>query len=255
MSVRFLLTAGLVLLLLCGCRRDPHLQVYIENVNAEKRMLEDTLYDLQYDYESKLREVEKLQGELSRLKGNGTGSSAPGTPAKVKSPSTSGGNLFPNIPDLKPPTVEPGTPADKTLPPDKEPVKGPDKKPDPEKVEPKEGLRELDNIDDLEPPKLELPEEQDSGPAGTESAEPQVTPPNTPPEKLASRWTPRSVRRPDPPRRRLNVTDHPDANPSTANSSGTGSAADSAPSGSLPSPSSEDAVSKQAHRPTWRPYR
>ena len=54
MSVRLLLTAGLATLLLGGCRNDPHMQLYIDNVNAEKRLLEDTLYDLQYDYECKI---------------------------------------------------------------------------------------------------------------------------------------------------------------------------------------------------------
>jgi hypothetical protein len=243
MSVRFLLTAGLVLLLLCGCRKDPRLQVYIDNVNAEKRMLEDTLYDLQYDYESKSKEVEKLQGELSRLKTNGTGSSATGSPSKVRSPSVSGGDMFPNIPDLKPPTIEPGTRANEITTPDKE------------KVQPKASPRELEGIDELEPPKLELPEEQGDGSAGAESADPKVTPAITPPGKLASRWTPRAARRPDPPRQRLNIADHPDTNPGSANSSSTGQAADSVPSGSLPSPSSVDAASKQAHRPAWRPYR
>ena len=48
------LTAGLAALLLGGCRNDPHTQLYIDNVNAEKRLLEDTLYDLQYDYECKI---------------------------------------------------------------------------------------------------------------------------------------------------------------------------------------------------------
>ena len=117
MSVRFLLTAGLTLSLLCGCRRDPRMQVYIENVNAEKRMLEDTLYDLQYDYETKLKEVERLQAEVARLKGTSTGGSATGGAAKVKAPSAPGGDLFPDIPELKPPTVEAGTPdTEKTTP-------------------------------------------------------------------------------------------------------------------------------------------
>ena len=114
MSVRFLLTAGLATLLLGGCRNDPHMQVYIDNVNAEKRLLEDTLYDLQYDYECKIQEVEKLRSEVTQLKSGATtgGTSRPATGSSRKSdtPSAPGDKMFPDIPDLKPPTVEPGTP-------------------------------------------------------------------------------------------------------------------------------------------------
>jgi hypothetical protein len=245
MSARFLLTAGLTLLLLGGCRRDTRTQLYIDNVNAEKRMLEDTLYDLQYDYETKLKEVERLQSELARLKAGGTGTTGTGSTPRIKAPSASGGNLFPDIPDLKPPTVEPGTPdTGKTL-------------PDKVKAPPKENPRELQDMDDLEPPKLELPEEQGKGPTSAEPAGTKVTESIAPPEKTASRWTPRSVRRPDPPRRRFNVADNPETSSSAADSSGpaAATATGNATNGPLPNPSSADGVPKQAHLPAWRPYR
>jgi hypothetical protein len=256
MSVRFLLTAGLTLSLLCGCRRDPRMQVYIENVNAEKRLLEDTLYDLQYDYETKLKEVERLQAEVARLKGTSTGGSATGGAAKVKAPSAPGGDLFPDIPELKPPTVESGTPdTEKTTPGNVKTTPNQGKSP------PQPSPRELEDMDDLEPPKLELPEEKGTEsvapaePAAPAPAEPKVTPPSTPPAKLASRWTPRSVRRPDPPQRRFHVADQPGTSPTTAESSAAGPAADNAPGGPLPTDSSADAAAKQARRPSWRPYR
>ena len=66
MNVRLLLLPAIVVVLLTGCRKDPYMQVYIDNMNAEKRMLEDTLYDLQYDYDSKVAEVEKLRKELEQ---------------------------------------------------------------------------------------------------------------------------------------------------------------------------------------------
>lgn len=256
MSVRFLLTAGLTLSLLCGCHRDPRMQVYIENVNAEKRMLEDTLYDLQYDYETKLREVERLQAEVARLKGTGTGGSTTGGAAKSKAPIAPGGDLFPNIPELKPPTVEAGTPDTQRSTPGN--VKT---TPDKGTTSPEPSPRELEDMDDLEPPKLELPEEEGTEPAAPAApvapppADPQVAPPSTPPPKLASRWTPRSGRRPDPPPKRFHLADPLDASSTTAGSSAAGPAADSAPGGPLPSASSPDTAPKQARRPTWRPYR
>ncbi|MCU0457092.1 MAG: hypothetical protein MUE74_12385, partial [Bacteroidales bacterium] len=78
-----LLPETMICLLLCGCRTDPHVQVYIDNINAEKRLLEDTLFDLQYDYESNLREMEKLRAELARLRpesaSGGSATPAPGS--------------------------------------------------------------------------------------------------------------------------------------------------------------------------------
>ncbi|MHB8953250.1 MAG: hypothetical protein ACYC4U_09805 [Pirellulaceae bacterium] len=237
MSVRYLLTAGLVLSLLCGCRRDPRMQVYIDNVNAEKRMLEDALYDLQYDYESKLEEVDKLRRELGRLKANG---SDPGrASAKAKVPSIPGGKLFPDIPELEPPTVEPGIPDREKSTPDKT------------NVPPQQAPAELEDLEDLEPPKLELPDDPQPESATVEPANPKVADPMAPRGKLAARWTPRSVRRPDPPRRLLNVADNPDTHPAKTDAAGTGNA----PGGPGPHASDPPAVSKQAHRPAWRPYR
>lgn len=49
---------------LVGCRNNPQMDRYIETLNAEKRMLEDQVYELQYDYESKVRELEKLKAQF-----------------------------------------------------------------------------------------------------------------------------------------------------------------------------------------------
>ena len=256
MSVRFLLTAGLTLSLLCGCRRDPRMQVYIENVNAEKRMLEDTLYDLQYDYETKLKEVERLQAEVARLKGTSTGGSATGGAAKVKAPSAPGSDLFPDIPELKPPTVESGTPdTEKTTPGNVKTTPNQGKSP------PKPSPRELEDMDDLEPPKLELPEEN-----GTESvapAEPAAR--RLPSRRSRPRAHPRQnwhrggrrgrcvdpTRRNDVSMSRISLA----RAPRPRNLPPPGRPPTTPPGGPLPTDSSADAAAKQARRPSWRPYR
>jgi hypothetical protein len=354
MSVRFLLTAGLVALLLGGCRNDPHMQLYIDNVNAEKRLLEDTLYDLQYDYECKIREVDKLRGELTQLKSSGTtgGTSRPaaGGSRKSDTPSAPGDSMFPDIPDLKPPTVEPGTP-DQAKPPAKDSPRG------------------LDNMDDLEPPTLDLGEKKSDVSAAPKPADQQVTqlyldtartrgeqtddvpgddgiavvfqprnadnnyvpaparvtvalldsdkrtrvarweftsaeteaalrkaregqgielhmrwkdaPPRqnrlllfvrywlpngqaleqecditiTPPGKLASRWTPRAERRPEPPERRIDVAESAGEERTESDPPASDASADRASGPTSSSPSGAGSAPKQAQRPQWRPYR
>ncbi|MFW6170410.1 MAG: hypothetical protein ACODAD_07970 [Planctomycetota bacterium] len=147
MNVRLLLLAVL-LLPLTGCRRDPYMQVYIENMNAEKRLLEDTLYDLQYDYETKVAQVDRLREELEELKagepGVGRGSSAAGSDdgAANREPR----DLFPAIPDLKPPSVEQGGPNGQDAPRDPGRSGSQDNGASEEEAE----------IEDPVPPKLEL---------------------------------------------------------------------------------------------------
>ncbi len=145
MNVRLLLLSAIVVTLLTGCRRDPYLQVYIDNMNAEKRMLEDTLYDLQHDYDTQVAEVDKLREELEALKSGGVSPRSRTGAGSQKSDSGTPRNLFPNIPELKPPTIDEGLPSENA-----EAAPTPATKPDPRKVEEGEGP------DDLEPPKLDL---------------------------------------------------------------------------------------------------
>jgi hypothetical protein len=58
MDFRKLVFPAMVSLTLVGCRHDPYMDAYFEMLNAEKRVLEDRLYELQYDYEQALRELE-----------------------------------------------------------------------------------------------------------------------------------------------------------------------------------------------------
>lgn len=109
MNVRLLLPA-IVILLFTACRRDPYTQVYIENMNAEKRLLEDTLYDLQYDYEKKAAEVERLREKVEELKSDGS-LSTHGSPTAADNGAAGREprDLFPKIPELKPPTIDQGS--------------------------------------------------------------------------------------------------------------------------------------------------
>ncbi len=153
MTLRLLLLPAILVTLLTGCRRDPYLQVYIDNMNAEKRMLEDTLYDLQHDYDCKVTEVERLQRELSALKTGGL----PGEPRKDRSTLSPGSqaprNLFPQVPDLEPPTIDEGEMDAPNSPPHT-----------PEDPQSDQGPQTDDgeSPDDLEPPKLDLGDADDS---------------------------------------------------------------------------------------------
>ena len=75
-------------------------------MNAEKRLLEDTMYDLQYDYDTKVAEVEKLRQELEELRAGGA--SRLSSPGSSREGTGSGGTreLYPEIPDLSPPTID-----------------------------------------------------------------------------------------------------------------------------------------------------
>ena len=106
MNIRWLWVLALSILPLAGCRRDPYMQVYLDNLNAEKRMLEDRVYELEYNYEAKLNELEATRDKPD---GSESGKSRlrESKPAKPR-PATNG--LPPGIPDLSPPSVDPGKP-------------------------------------------------------------------------------------------------------------------------------------------------
>jgi len=64
--------AVLICLAAIGCRRAPYMDAYFDMLNAEKRALEDRLYELEYNYEHALREL-----EACRAKAGGEGGSRP----------------------------------------------------------------------------------------------------------------------------------------------------------------------------------
>lgn len=139
-SVRLLQVATVVLICLTGCRKDPHLQVYIDNMNAEKRLLEDTLYDLQYDYESKVAEVEQLRQKLESLETGGKSVLSSGDSSSDSTPDRSGRprEMFPDIPELQLPQIDEGTQREDS----------------PQGAE--RSIDDLGDPDDLAPPKLDL---------------------------------------------------------------------------------------------------
>ena len=108
MNMRWLRVPALLMVMLAGCRQDPYMQVYIDSLNAEKRMLEDRVYELEYNYEQKLCEL-----EASRQKPADDTDSSPSIlrDAQPTRPRPPRNGMPPGIPDLSPPTVEPGTPA------------------------------------------------------------------------------------------------------------------------------------------------
>ncbi len=65
MEFRYLGAIVLACLVTTGCRRDAYVDAYFDMLNAEKRALEDKLYDLEYDYELALEELEELRAGKS----------------------------------------------------------------------------------------------------------------------------------------------------------------------------------------------
>ena len=103
-----------------GCRQKPYMNVYVESINAEKRMLEDRLYELEAANEKARREIERLQAEGGTgSSGTGSGSSSsgrlpePDVPRiQIGDPPDGGDDEDDDIPDLdiSPPTIDPGDP-------------------------------------------------------------------------------------------------------------------------------------------------
>ncbi len=109
MRTRCLVLFSLIGFLAIGCRQSPYMHAHLELLNAEKRALEDQLYDLEFDYEDAIREIAKLKQQNERLHGSGGTSSrdsnllgpqrGSSSPAKDTGPKS----------NLAPPTVEEGT--------------------------------------------------------------------------------------------------------------------------------------------------
>ncbi|QDU92771.1 hypothetical protein [Lignipirellula cremea] len=109
---------------LCGCKSDPKRDLYIEAVNAEKRILEDRVY--QMEYEVKLRDERLARLEKSVAK---KGTAAEPTPAADPPPA-----VAPNI------TIPDQTPFEEELP-DLSPVRPQPTRPEPTRPVPAPDLR------------------------------------------------------------------------------------------------------------------
>ncbi len=124
MRLRFYIILVCIPLLLAGCRRNAYQDTYIEALNAEKRLLEDHMYDLEYEVKARNDRIRALENQVARLNGrgdsspslnNGSGSgsvlngSDDGGPSPTP-PAGDGPDVTPPSIDLSPPTIEGGTP-------------------------------------------------------------------------------------------------------------------------------------------------
>lgn len=96
---------GLLCALAAGCRNDPYLKSHIEILNAERRALEDQLYELEYDYERKVAELEEAKARLGESGGETPRTRRTNQTPRVEMPEGGDDSL-----DLSPPTVTPGVP-------------------------------------------------------------------------------------------------------------------------------------------------
>jgi hypothetical protein len=123
MNVRCIALVAAACCLAVGCRRDPYLNTHIELLNAEKLALEDRVYELEYAFEKKASELERLQKENEQLRQGGGARSVP-TPSVDRSPPPGATDMVPptvELPDddlnldLSPPTIVPGVQGEPTI--------------------------------------------------------------------------------------------------------------------------------------------
>lgn len=127
MDVRPLFAWIALLGVLAGCRQDPRVNAHIELLNAEKRKLEDHVYELEYEYEQAQEELQEIQRENERLRerlAGGSGRWDEGSreeepsgdidlsPPVIELPTDS---APPEDLELKPPDVDPGVPGEPTI--------------------------------------------------------------------------------------------------------------------------------------------
>jgi hypothetical protein len=105
------LRRSVLLILLClaalGCRKDPYMDAYFEMLNSEKRVLEDRLYALEYDYKKALKELEECR--TNNPAGDRSGRSEPDRDRELEPPldDRTDEPLEPEIPEIElPPGFE-----------------------------------------------------------------------------------------------------------------------------------------------------
>lgn len=104
MRKRCLIILGLIAMLAIGCQQSPYIHAHLESINAEKRALEDQLYDLEYDYQQACRELAALRQQ------SGQGSSSSNAPPSVTpSRSRSSSPSRSKSSEVIPPMVDEGT--------------------------------------------------------------------------------------------------------------------------------------------------
>jgi hypothetical protein len=133
MKLRLLLI--LIVLLLGGCRRGAYRQLAYDTLVAENRLLEDEKYQWKNDYEDAVDEIDRLRDEIEELRSGGSSVLVPGGSSRESDREPR--DLFPrDVPDLD---IDQGTPGGDQAP-------GRDSR----------TIEDDDELDDLEPPKLDL---------------------------------------------------------------------------------------------------
>jgi hypothetical protein len=92
-----------------GCRSDPYRDAYLEMLNAEKRVLEDRLYEAEYNYEQSLAELKAAHGSSKEVR-KPSGRTRPGeTERPLTEPEDDEPHEAPELPTIElPPGVEEG---------------------------------------------------------------------------------------------------------------------------------------------------
>lgn len=116
MKVRNLILGMMVPVLISGCHHQARNDAYIELMGAQRRALEDRIYDLEFDYEEATAKLETLQRKNQQLRqqlDGSTNGSIPGVeidPGKATDGAKENQGSPSGIPRIK---INPGTPTDK----------------------------------------------------------------------------------------------------------------------------------------------
>jgi hypothetical protein len=93
--------------LLLGCRRDAYTDAYFDMLNAEKRVLEDRLYETQYNYEKAVAELEAARGKAKSGKKPAGRARSDESEGPLTEPKEDEPNATPGLPKIElPPGVE-----------------------------------------------------------------------------------------------------------------------------------------------------
>lgn len=93
----------------CGCRSDPYQDAYLEMLNAEKRALEDRLYDAEYNYEQALAKLKSVQAATNEEGPPARGTQSGSRPRPRSEPADAEPRESPELPTIElPPGVEEG---------------------------------------------------------------------------------------------------------------------------------------------------
>ncbi len=113
MNLRGLLFISVLSCVAIGCRRDAYFDAYVETLNAEKRALEDEIYELQFDYEALCRDLEACRNGTSKdADRDRTGTRDNTIPRPSKLDRKKASQELDEKSLLEPPKVETGTPTE-----------------------------------------------------------------------------------------------------------------------------------------------